>query len=228
MARQVAAPPHVLLAAIGDEQPVFDRLVTDLAQRLEPLRLASLVTGSASGQVGRKLASSADVYTAIRSLRPDAREGCLVYLTGHGTRAGMSLPLASERSPTRPYADLAVADMAAALQEGCGDAPTVVVFSACYSGVYLTRALLTANRIVMTAAAADRTSFGCGDDETHSYFDGCFLRAFDVVSTWRQLAARTADCVAKLERELLPGERPSRPQAWFGHRVRDMALPARR
>ena len=221
---------HVLLAAIGNEQPVFDRFVVDLARRLDALEVASVTTASASGQVGRKLDTPDDVYAAIRELHAGRSGGCFVYLTGHGTPDGLSLPLGagSAPAPRRRYAALRVPRMEAALRDGCGDSPTVVVLSACYSGVYLRPSMKDPNRIVLTAAAADRTSFGCGNDETHTYFDGCFLRSLDAAATWRQLAARTSACVARLERRLLPGERQSKPQAWFGQHVRDMLLPSRR
>jgi hypothetical protein len=221
------SPPHVLLIAVGDEQPVFDRFVGDLARRLEGLDVASIATASASGRVGRKLDTPADVYAAIRGLRAGRPGGCLVYLTGHGTRAGLSMPLAAP-APARRYAALKASDVQAALQQGCAGVPTVLVASACYSGVYLQRGLAGAERIVLTAAAADRTSFGCSNDRTHTYYDGCFLRSLEAATTWRQLAARTSACVARLERTLLPGRPPSNPQAFFGRRVRDLPLASTR
>ena len=35
------------------------------------------------------------------------------------------------------------------------------------------------NRIVLTAARADRPSFGCGADETYTFFDECLLHSLD-------------------------------------------------
>ena len=230
-AAQAMLPPHVLLVAVGDEQPVFDRFVGDLARRFATLDVASLATASASGGVGLRFDRPAELYAAIRGMRTGpARKGageggCLVYLTGHGARTGMAMPLAAAstpaQSPARRYAALRPRELAAALREGCGDAPTVVVTSACYSGVYLGRrgaGMRGAGRIVLTAAAPDRTSFGCADDETYTYYDGCFLRSLDAVfadtaaaPTWHTLAGRTAACVAERERALLPGSPPSNP-----------------
>ena len=233
-----AAPPlHVLLVAVGDEQPVFDRFITDLSRRLQALDVASLATASSSGAVGRKFDTPADLYAAIRGLRAQRPGGCLVYLTGHGTRAGLSMPLAaaggasasaSAPAAERRYAALRVRDVQAALRDGCGDAPTVLVASACYSGVYLRPGIAGDDRIVLTAAAPDRTSFGCGNDETYTYYDGCFLRSLDGASTWQQLAGRTTACVAQLERTLQPDSPRSNPQAFFGRRMRELPLPAAR
>ena len=223
------AAPRVLVAAIGDEQPVFDRFVADLARRLQAYDVAGVATASASGRVGRKLDAPADLHDAVRALHGDRAGGCLVYLTGHGTQAGLSLPLgaASVPAPGRAYASIDPPALARALRAGCGDAPTVVVLSACYSGVYLRPPLTAPNRVVLAAAAPDRTSFGCGNDETHTYYDGCFLAALDAAASWRDVARRTTACVAALERRL-PGVRPSRPQASFGAAVRDLPLPPRR
>ena len=240
-----AAParPHVLLVAVGDEEPVFDRFVADLARRFHAFDVAGLATASVSGRVGRRLDSPDDLYAAIRRLRgAQSGRGCLIYLTGHGTPAGLAMPLAAATTSARNrlYASLAPRELAAALRDGCGDAPTVVVASACYSGVYLGRGarLRGADRVVLTAAAADRTSFGCGNDQTYTYYDGCFLGALDELQarpaarpgrpTWRELAGRTAACVAGRERALLPRRRPSRPQSFFGRHIDALPLPGRR
>ncbi len=244
---------HVLLVAVGDEQPVFDRFVADLARRLRRSDVAGLATASSSGRVGRRLDTPDDLYAAIRRLRahrPDAGGGgCLVYLTGHGTPAGLAMPLGAAHAPPtqqRLYASLAPRELAAALREGCGEAPTVVVASACYSGVYVGHraGLRRTNRIVLTAAAPDRTSFGCGNDQTYTYYDGCFLGALDDLQatttvragkaapagrpTWRDLAGRTAACVAERERRLLPGRPPSNPQGFFGRDIDALPLPGSR
>ena len=245
--RAAALPLHVLLVAVGDEQPVFDRFVADLAQRFGALDVASLATASSSGAVGRRLDAPADVYAAIRGLREQGQGegGCLVYLTGHGTRAGLSMPLSAASVPAaserRRYAALKPRELDAALRRGCGDAPTIVVASACYSGVYLGRfaGLRDARRVVLTAAAPDRTSFGCGNDETHTYYDGCFLRSLDelrpaavtttaTTATWRELADRTKACVADRERTLLPGSLPSNPQSFFAGGLGELPLPGPR
>ena len=35
------------------------------------------------------------------------------------------------------------------------------------------------NRIILAAAATDRTSFGCGADDDYTYYDQCFLQQLD-------------------------------------------------
>ena len=50
----------------------------------------------------------------------------------------------------------------------------IVVISACFSGVFVP-ALAGDQRMILTAARPDRTSFGCGESDKYPYFDDCFL-----------------------------------------------------
>lgn len=52
--------------------------------------------------------------------------------------------------------------------------PTLVVLSACFSGSFLAP-LRDANRVVLTAAAKDRSSFGCQFESTNTYFVDALL-----------------------------------------------------
>ncbi|MEN0037051.1 MAG: C13 family peptidase [Cellvibrio sp.] len=51
----------------------------------------------------------------------------------------------------------------------------VVVLSACYSGGFIDD-LKDSNTMVMTAAAADKTSFGCADDSLFTYFGKAYFK----------------------------------------------------
>ena len=116
--------------------------------------------------------------------------------------------------------------LASALDAGCGPRPTVVIVSACHSGVFLSPSMQRPNRIVLAAAAADRVSFGCGAGDRFTYYDQCLLQSFDGAATWRQLAASTRACVERLERTMgVP--RGSQPQSWIGPAVSELRLPGR-
>ena len=96
--------------------------------------------------------------------------------------------------------------------------------SACHSGVFLTPVARRPNRVLMTAAAADRTSFGCGAGDRYTYYDQCLLRQFDGAATWRDLAVATRSCVETLEhRTGVP--QSSEPQAFIGAEVAGLRLP---
>ena len=90
----------------------------------------------------------------------------------------------------------------------------VIVVSACYAGSFI-KPLANDYTIVITAAAKNRPSFGCGADSALTYFGEAFYR--DALPA--ALTLRTAFEAAKLEitmREKAERERPSNPQAFFG------------
>ncbi len=51
----------------------------------------------------------------------------------------------------------------------------VIVLSACYSGGFID-SLKNDNTLIMTAAAADKTSFGCADNRDFTYFGEAFFK----------------------------------------------------
>ena len=217
-----AAPPvrgagsvtawRAVLVAGDDSSPAFDNGIGTLRDRLAAQGVRDIRTLSASGGS----ASVANLQAALTARRTGG--ACLVYLTSHGAEQGFFL---------RPGLCLmAPAALDQALSEGCGSAPTVVVVSACHSGTFLTAAMRQPNRIVLTAAAGDRTSFGCGADNDYTYYDACFLQQLDGARTWQQLGRDTRACVETLERQLkVPTA--SQPQMFVGAGVSDLRLPGR-
>lgn len=131
--------------------------------------------------------------------------GCLVYFTSHGGPDGMVFGDGPMLAPDQ---------MAHLIRNSCGERPTVVVISACFSGVFID-GLRARNRMILTAARRDRASFGCGADERYPWFDGCVLESLPEASDFLALAALTRGCVAKKETEL--GAAPaSEPQLNVG------------
>jgi hypothetical protein len=96
----------------------------------------------------------------------------------------------------------------------------VVVISACFSGVFVP-ALAGANRMVLTAARPDRSSFGCGEADKYPYFDECFLSSISDAKTFPALGAAVQTCVAT--REVKEGMKPpSEPQLFIGGALRPL------
>ena len=152
------------------------------------------------------------------ALRAAGGEACLAFITSHGDERGFFLRTAN--GVVNP------ASFDSALDAGCGTRPTVVVVSACHSGIFLTSGMRQPNRVVLTAAAADRVSFGCGAGDQFTYYDQCLLQQFDSAATWRDLALATRTCVENLERRMGVG-RPSQPQTFVGAGVADLRIPGR-
>jgi hypothetical protein len=130
-----------------------------------------------------------------------------VYFTSHGNRDG--IVLGQEM--------LAPDDLDDILDDTCGDRPTIIVVSACYSGVFVSE-LRSATRMVLTAARDDRSSFGCGEADRYPYFDTCFLSSIGGANDFIALGQAAQACVAKRERETgaVP---PSEPQLSVGRTI---------
>lgn len=150
------------------------------------------------------------IYGALSELSSRTTGGCLFYMTSHGLPQGAQL----DKGLLRPGL---LADM---LDRTCGKRPTVVVISACFSGVFVPT-LAQPNRMVLTAARPDRTSFGCGQDIKYPYFDDCFLSSISGARDFGVLAGAVRECVRvrEIAEKLTP---PSEPQVWVGPQLRPM------
>lgn len=100
------------------------------------------------------------------------------------------------------------------LLDASGIKQRVVVVSACYSGGFID-ALKQPDTLVMTAAAADKTSFGCGNENEWTYFGEAYFK--DALAKTRSFVgafdlARTAIAV----REKQEGIEASQPQMALG------------
>ena len=115
-----------------------------------------------------------------------------------------------------PLNDLTGEDLADALRDS-GIRWRVIIISACYAGGFI-EPLRDPQTIIITAAAADRTSFGCSNDSDLTYFGEAFYR--DALPGARSLraafdAAKTA-IAAREQREHVDA---SNPQAYFGAKI---------
>src|SRR5205807_5802325 len=154
-----------------------------------------------------EVASAGQLLRRIALLSPRPGDRCLIFVTSHGERGrGVHLAYSGE-SLTPP-------GLAQALSAGCGGVPTVVIVSSCYSGSFTTGPMLAPNRIILTAARADRPSFGCQADRTFTVFDECLLAALPRAPTWRAVHGGSLGCVRAREKRL--GAPPSEPPASIG------------
>jgi Peptidase C13 family len=212
-----AARWRAVLVAGDTGSPAFDNGVEALRGKLaaQGVRDIRLYSSDATRVAAGHLATAANLSGALRT---GGGEACLAFITSHGSEGGFLL------RPDRRLFDAASLDQA--LTEGCGSAPTVLIVSACHSGVFINERTRRPNRVILTAAAPDRASFGCGVDNDYTYYDRCLLEQFDAVTTWRELAAATTSCVETRERRLGVAK-ASKPQTFVGSAVTDLRLPGR-
>jgi len=144
--------------------------------------------------------SAAEATEGIAAATARASRGCLLYFTSHGSPDGMVFGANHVLAPET---------MALIVREWCGARPTVVIVSACYSGIFVD-SLSGPDRMVMTAARRDRSSFGCSEDATYPYFDGCVISTLPTASDFIALANGVRACVKRREQaeDLTPASEP--------------------
>ncbi|MET1026030.1 MAG: C13 family peptidase [Dongiaceae bacterium] len=219
----IAASPKywaALLVAGDNSAPVFDNAVVRMKGLLTETNVIAMRTMSSDFTKAPPpdIATAAQMDQALAALpaRPDT--GCLVFVTSHGGRDGLLLTddLDSDRMLTPGM-------LGRMLDARCGTRPTVAIVSACYSGIFVDQAMTTPNRIILTAARSDRTSFGCSADNEFTYYDSCLIENWQKAHSFRQLYDRSVLCVRAKEAKL--DAKPSEPQAYFGSAIGDVPLP---
>jgi hypothetical protein len=141
-------------------------------------------------------------------MRPES-DVLFVALSSHGSKDGEI----AVSNGMLALNDLSADDLATALRESRIKWKVVIV-SACYAGKFI-EPLRDDNTIVIAAAAADRTSFGCSDDRDLTYFGEAFYRdglptASDLKTAFEKASAAIA------ARERAERKTASNPQAHFG------------
>lgn len=91
--------------------------------------------------------------------------------------------------------------------------PTVLIVSSCHSGS-LIPILQRDHRIIMTATAADRVSFGCRPGAQNTWYIDALQKAFSSKITLQQWYKQSVDIVTK--KEDAEGYPNSLPQLWIG------------
>ncbi|WP_068830345.1 C13 family peptidase [Pseudomonas sp. BMS12] len=157
----------------------------------------------------RPLATRESLTRAVRALaeRSGPEDLVFIYLTSHGSRS-------HELSIDQPRLELAnlPADDFAALLAPLKGRDKVIVISACYSGGFIPP-LQDEHTLVMTAARADRVSFGCSEENDFTYFGrALFAEALNQTDDLERAFELAKRHVA--EREQADDFEPSEPQLW--------------
>lgn len=169
------------------------------------------------------LATRTNLGVVLRRLGQilDPSEDLLIlFMTSHGTEdpslyVGLDpLPL-NQISPT---------DLKQLLDES-GIRWRIAIISACYSGGFIP-SLKSPDSLVITAARADRTSFGCGSGAEYTYFGRAFLiDAMQHATDWREAFEQASTTISRQEaKENLEA---SEPQFVLGDAIRNRLPPLR-
>lgn len=206
----VAADNH---SHSGAKSQAFDNARRDVASGFvaagfapEHVRHFSMQPDS-SDTTAPNYTDSNTIRNIVQQQLGEAGDGCLFYFTSHGDRSGIVFN-GGRLSPD---------ELKSLVDRTCGGRPTVIVVSACYSGIFVTP-LSAPNHMVMTAARPDRSSFGCGDDDKYPYYDACMIESLGGAATFPDLADRVKLCVSTKETSshFAP---PSEPQVSIGPQI---------
>lgn len=201
----------VFLKEIKSVQALFDN---SFATKQRSLTLINHHQTLASTALATQTSLSNSLEVLAQKM--DVEEDVLfLYVTSHGSSDhklsfnlnGLNLPsLTSE-------------ELATTLKDS-GIKWKVVVISACYSGGLLP-SLEDDNTLVMTAARADRTSFGCGEDDDMTYFGrALFEEALPNAHSFAEAFQKAEELIHKKEREEYPDGKHSEPQISEGSAIR--------
>ncbi|RVT89064.1 C13 family peptidase [Sphingomonas crocodyli] len=169
------ADAYVVVAAL-DSDPVFGREAREAARVLARRYGADGRTLLLAGGDGRTIealprGSLETLETAINRVAAvmDRQEDALIlYITAHGTPAGLAYREQGEFLATLPPTWLDYVLRHGRLRN------RLVIISACFSGLFVP-SLSTPEGAVITAAAADRTSFGCASDNDWTFFGDALI-----------------------------------------------------
>lgn len=202
-----------LLTIAGDGQErVFEneiRLVNDyFNQRFDTsARSISLVNSQRSiDQYPLATVESFQRTLDVLSEKMDPDNDILfIYMTSHGSR---------EHRFSLAHNVLSLSNLPAEqMSEMLAEVPVkwkAIVVSACFSGGFIPP-LADDNTLIMTAAAEDKTSFGCGDFTEYTYFgDALFAQALPQSADFVEAFDMAVELVT--ERELANGHTNSNPQ----------------
>jgi len=211
------------LAADGTQQ-IFSReaaFALDIARSRfgDAYRGGALLSNVGKDLMRRPLALRANfavIAEGIGDRIDPTRDLVFIYLASHGSRKGelsTGLPNYQDITP------ISARSVANALSKA-RIKRRIIVVSACFAGSWIP-ALANADTIIITAAAKDRTSFGCDDRRRLTYFGEALLRG--PLARGASLHSAFEAARRKLQRwEANEHLTPSQPQAYVGDNMRTL------
>lgn len=140
----------------------------------------------------------------------------IILMTTHGQVNSLSLNLSNQLHLSLN------SDVMQRLLYGLRNKPTLLILSACYSGSFI-EPLASPNRIILTAAAKDRSSFGCNFDSKNTFFVKALLgQPTTAQDNLGEMMSRAKVEVDRLEKAMRLSP-PSLPQSSVGKQVESWA-----
>mgnify|MGYP003594922526 CR=1 FL=1 len=218
---------YLVVASLWDD-PVFEREAVQaeaiLREHLGAEGRSIILSAGGQGQRQYPAATPTNIAATIgqvATLMDPSEDLFVLFITSHGTPDGA----ASLQERQRLQASLRPISLSAMLSQA-NIQNRVVIVSACFSGAFIPP-LQNANTIVLTAAAADRTSFGCEPQRDWTYFgDAYFNRALREGASMLEGFERAKSQISTWETE--QHLTPSMPQSAIGANAAAMLQRAER
>jgi len=203
-----------------DSDAVFAREAREaghvLAARFDADDRTLILAGPDENGDDRPHGSIEGLFVALAGLAEilDPSEDVLVlYTTSHGLKVGLSYHYGDSA-----YGILSPESLRSVFAE-LGIERRILMFNACFSGVFVP-ALASPNTAIMTAASAERSSFGCEPDNDWTFYgDALINRALRKPQPLHRAAREAARTIAEWEVE--EGLLASLPQHVIGSNVGD-------
>ena len=181
------------------------------------LTLAGSIDATASDVPNGSLDALTVSLARIAELMDKDQDVLVLYTTSHGAEVGIAY-----HDGDQGYGILSPARLSAVLDE-VGIRNRVLILSACYSGIFVP-ALASDTTALLTAASADRTSFGCQAENDWTFFgDALINHALRKPQPLEAAGAEARDIIGKWE--AAASLTPSKPQIVIGSRVARWLAP---
>jgi Peptidase C13 family len=204
---------YILSFGLWGPQSVFESEAKGAARILEAQfgsKGRSIVQFNTKRRAGATPQSLMAAAKAAGQTLDPAEDIVVLVLTSHGAPEGIGLVAGRDTLLVTPTDVRRLLDQTRAQHR-------VVIVSACYSGVFA-RELADARTLVITAAAADKPSFGCRDGATWTYFGDAFFNKALRGERRLDIAFEQARGLVT-QRERREGFDPSNPQIAGGSQV---------
>jgi peptidase C13-like protein len=198
----------VFMKEVRSAQALFDR-------RFDTRGRSLLLVNNPATVTELPIASVANLKAALAGIagKMNVEEDVLfLYLTSHGSKHVFSTYF-----PQLGLADLGDRELKAMLDRS-GIKWRVVVISACHSGSFID-ALKDDRTLILTAAAAEKTSFGCSNENDFTYFGDAYINTA-LRHTLSFVAAFDQARDIILARERAEKLVPSQPQIYIGNAMK--------
>ena len=219
-----SSEPRILYAgfAMHAQSKAFRQDVLLAAKAVQSMDTQAIIFKLANPVAGQEAdlpyATRENVEQVITTLAGLARpqDKVVLLLSTHGNKEILAI-----NAGNQDYSPVSAADLQNWLRK-LNSQPVVLALSACYSGSFITP-LKNANRIILTAADKDRSSFGCNYQSTNTFFvEEAFGTSFDLKKSLLEVFESAKTQIDKKEKRmnLSPA---SNPQLEVGAALKKLA-----